>query len=124
MAWLLLSSCSTLRLAPPGGTLLGESFVDSSDQTSRVSIKAYSGTVKAIRFMANGNEIEIEKIILGFDGGEKLAIDEKLLLSVGALSRRIELTGAKPALKSIEFTYRPVGSWMTGRTDILVYGIK
>ena len=121
---LTLVACSTLRLAPPGGTLLGETFLDSIDQTGRVAVKKYEGTVKAFRIMANGNEIEMERIVISFDGGEKQKVEGKLHLLVGALSRRVNLDDGKPPITAIEFTYRPLGSWVSGRADLLVYGFK
>jgi hypothetical protein len=124
----LFSSCTTIKFNSPGGILLGECAVDSTDQTGRVVVEKYDGTLKSIRFMVNGNDLELSNIVVVFDGGQRQKIDKTLLLSVGALSQQIGLENAEPIIQSIEFSYRTVGDWSSDRAndraDVLVYGVK
>jgi hypothetical protein len=123
-AFLLLSSCQTIRVAPPGGLLLGQHAIEPTDQTARILIKDYTGTLKAVRFIGNGNDLELSNVVFVFDGGERQKIQNKLNLLMGALSRSIGLEEGKPNLRAIEFTYRAAGDWSGNHVEVLVYGIK
>jgi len=70
------------------------------------------------------NDIELFDLVVDFGNGQRQSINTRLVFNEGSRSRQIDLDGRERRIRSIQFTYKTVGSWQEGRARVAVYGVK
>ena len=129
MKWTLLIAVVALALAscvsmPTGNVLLGERAVDFRAEHDSIGVGGYEGGFRALSFEVEKNNIELFNMVIIYGDGQRERIDTRLVFDAGTRSRIINFAGGKRHIRSIEFSYRTVGSWLEGRARVRVYGIR
>lgn len=124
VAALALVLCSQASAAPKGAILLGERKVDFKADRDVIPVGKYEGFFKSIYFEVEKNDVELFNMVVVYGNGERQKIETRLIFNEKARSRIIRLEGGERRIRSIEFYYKTVGTWLEGRARILVYGIK
>lgn len=110
--------------APEQSVLLGEQDVDFRVDHDTISVGNYEGYFKALFFIVENNDIELFNLVVDFGNGERQGFDTRLIFNEGSRSRQIDLSGGERRIRSIQFTYRTVGTWQDGKAHVAVYGVK
>ncbi len=118
---LALASCVSV---PSGNVFLGERAVDFRAEHDAIGVGSYEGWFKALSIEVEKNDIELFSMIVIYGDGQRERIDTRLVFDAGTRSRIISLQGGRRHIRSIEFSYKTVGSWLDGRARIRVYGIR
>jgi hypothetical protein len=121
---LFVSACMTVVAQPEGSVMLGERMVDFRADHDVISVGNYEGFFRAISFQVEKNDIELFNLVVVYGNGEREKIGTRLVFHEGSRSRVVDLPGGKRRIKSIQFTYKTVGTWAEGRARVLVYGVK
>ncbi|MEO7266012.1 MAG: hypothetical protein ABIW38_13940 [Ferruginibacter sp.] len=117
-------SCSSSRrtlAVEEGWDLLGELKVDFGRDRDILEILR-STRYTNIKFKVEGKEIRLNELKVVYRNGDKLepTIDETI--AADQFSRIIELGPEGKEILRIEFRYRTVGSLLTGRAKVIVFG--
>jgi hypothetical protein len=123
-AGIIVSSCSTISHASNEGILIGEVSVDYLDQTGRIVLSNHGESFRGLQFLVNENNIELGNIVGIFSDGERQKFGKDLSLLEGVPSRSLGLEKSNSTLQAIEFSCRPMDTWMSGRATVVVYGIR
>jgi hypothetical protein len=70
------------------------------------------------------NDIEVFDVVVVFANGQREKFDTRLSFDAGTRSRKLDFGGIRRRISSIEFSFRTVGSWIDGRAQVLVFGIR
>jgi hypothetical protein len=120
---LSVSSCVTMA-APADRVMLGERVVNFKADHDVIEVGNYEGFFRSLYFVVEKNDVEIFNIVVVYGNGERERIDTRLVFREGSRSRMVDLAGVKRRIRSIQFTYRTVGTWLEGRARVVVYGVK
>jgi hypothetical protein len=130
---LAVTSCMTVPVPARGGggggaasgrVLLGERTVNFKADHDVIGVGAYSGTFRSLYFLVEKNDVELFNIVVVYGNGDREKFDTRLIFREGSRSRALDLRGGKRIIKSIQFTYRTVGTWADGKARVVVYGVK
>jgi hypothetical protein len=110
--------------APNDSVLLGEQDVDFKVDHDKINVRGYEGSFRSLFFLVEKNDIELFDLVVVFENGDRQRIDTRLVFNEGSRSRLIDLNGGERRIKSIQFTYRTVGTWAEGKARVAVYGVK
>jgi hypothetical protein len=125
MALIVTSGCSAIEITPPDGVFLGERKVDSIGRTDRIVTNETEGTFKGVQFLVNRNSIELADVTVTFGSGVKQRLKTKFAIYEGSQSQVLLLNGGGgQPIRTIEFSYKSIGSWITGTAAVSVYGIR
>jgi hypothetical protein len=113
----------TATRAPNNSVLLGEQEVDFRVDRDKIDVRRYEGSFRSLFFLVEKNDIELFDLVVVFENGERQNIDTRLIFNEGSRSRMIDLNGGERRIKSIQFTYRTVGSRHEGKARVAVYGV-
>lgn len=116
-----LTSCVSV---PSGNVFLGERAVDFRAEHDAIGVGGYDGWFRAFSFEVERNNIELFDMVIIYGDGQRERIGTRLIFDAGTRSRVINLDGGKRRIRSIEFSYKTIGSWLEGRARIRVYGIR
>ena len=116
-------SCVTMA-APADRVMLGERVVNFKADHDVIEVGTYEGFFRSLYFAVEKNDVEIFNIVVVYGNGERERIDTRLVFREGSRSRMVDLAGGKRRIRSIQFTYRTVGTWLDGRARVVVYGVK
>lgn len=119
-----ITASRTERQAPRDSVLLGEREVDFKVDHDKIDVNRYEGSFRSLFFLVEMNDIEIFNLVVAFENGERQGIETRLVFNEGSRSRQIDLNGGERRIKSIQFTYRTVGTWQEGRARVVVYGVR
>jgi hypothetical protein len=111
-------------VAPSGSVLLGERTVNFKADHNAIGVGAYEGTFRSLYFVVEKNDVELFNLVVVYGNGEREKFDTRLVFREGSRSRTLDLRGGKRIIKSIQFTYRTVGTWADGKARVAVYGVK
>ena len=120
---LSVTSCMTVVI-PPGAVALGERTVNFRADHDVIGVGAYSGTFRSLFFVVEKNDIELFNVVVVYGNGERERFDTRLVFQEGSRSRALDFHGGKRIIRSIQFTYRTVGTWADGRARVAVYGVR
>jgi hypothetical protein len=109
---------------PKDSVLLGEQDVDFKVDHDTINVRNHEGSFRALYFSVEENDIELFNLVVDFGNGEKQMINSRLIFHEGSRSRLIDLNGRDRRIKSIQFTYKTVGTWRDGKAHVVVYGVK
>jgi hypothetical protein len=128
-AALAMMSCVTAPVpvgihAPANSVLLGERMVNFKADHDVIGAGAYSGVFRSLYFAVEKNDVELFNVVVVYGNGEREKFDTRLIFREGSRSRVLDFHGGKRIIKSIQFTYRTVGTWAEGRARVVVYGIR
>lgn len=113
------------RPAPPrDSVMLGEQEVDFKVDHDTIAVRDYQGSFGSLFFVVEKNDIELFNLVIDFGNGEKQSVNTRLVFNEGSRSRLIDLNGRDRRIKSIQFTYKTVGTWQEGKARVVVYGVK
>jgi hypothetical protein len=104
--------------------MLGEQEVDYRVDHDTIAVGNHEGSFRALYFVVEKNDIELFNLVIDFGNGEKQAMNTRLVFNEGSRSRLIDLNGRERRIKSIQFTYKTVGTWQEGKARVVVYGVK
>ena len=122
---LSVTSCMTGPLViPPGSVPLGERTVNFKADHDVIGVGAYSGTFRSLFFVVEKNDVELFNVVVVYGNGERERFDTRLVFQEGSRSRVLDLRGGKRIIRSIQFTYRTIGTWADGRARVVVYGVR
>jgi hypothetical protein len=108
---------------PKDSVLLGGQDVDFKVDHDRIDVQRHEGSFRALFFQVEKNDIELFDLVITFENGDRQKIDSRLVFKEGSRSRLIDLDGTERRIKSIQFTYKTVGSWQDGKARVDVYGV-
>jgi hypothetical protein len=109
--------------APRDSVLLGEQEVDFKVDHDKIDVKRHEGSFRSLFFQVEKNDIELFNLLVVYENGERQGIETRLIFNEGSRSRLIDLNGGERRIKSIQFTYRTVGTWQEGKARVVVYGV-
>jgi hypothetical protein len=113
------------RAGPPrDSVMLGEQEVDYRVDHDTIDVRNHEGSFRALYFYVENNDIELYNLVVEFGNGERQTISTRLVFKEGSRSQLIDLNGAERRIKSIQFTYKTVGTWQEGKARVTVYGVK
>ena len=122
---LSVTSCVTVGvLVPSGAVPLGERAVNFKSDHDVIEVGAYQGAFRSLSFVVEKNDIELFNVVIVYGNGEREKFDTRLHFREGSRSRVLDFHGGKRIIKSIQFTYRTVGTWAEGKARVAVYGIR
>lgn len=104
--------------------MLGEQEVDFKVDHDTIAVRDYQGSFGSLFFVVEKNDIELFNLVIDFGNGEKQSVNTRLVFNEGSRSRLIDLNGRDRRIKSIQFTYKTVGTWQEGKARVVVYGVK
>ena len=109
---------------PTGAVPLGERTVNWRADHDAIGVGAYEGTFRSLYFVVEKNSIELFNVTVVYGNGERERFDTRLVFNEGSRSRVLDFHGGKRIIRSIQFTYRTVGTWENGRARVVVYGVR
>ncbi|MGD0726549.1 MAG: hypothetical protein ABSB63_13405 [Spirochaetia bacterium] len=121
---LSVSACVTVLPAPKDNVLLGERVVNFKADHDTIAVGNYEGSFKSLFFKVEKNDIELFNLVILYGNGDKQKLETRLIFKEGSRSRLIDFSGGKRRIKTIQFTYKTVGSWQDGKARVVVYGVK
>ncbi len=132
---LSLSACGTIppavagAPAPKDNVLLGERVVNFKADHDTIVVGNYEGTFRegsfrSLFFKVEKNDIELFNLVILYGNGETQRLETRLIFKEGSRSRLIDFANGKRRIKTIQFTYKTVGTWQDGRARVVVYGVK
>jgi hypothetical protein len=110
--------------APKDTVLLGERMVNFKADHDTIAVGSYEGSFRSLFFKVEKNDIEIFNLVIVYGNGEKQMLQTRLIFKEGSRSRLIDFAGGKRRIRTIQFTYKTVGTWQDGRAHVVVYGVK
>ena len=110
--------------APRDNVLLGEREVNFKADHDTIAVGNYEGTFRSLSFRVEKNDIELFNLVITYGNGEKQRLETRLIFKEGSRSRLITFAGGKRRIKTIQFTYKTVGTWQDGKAHVVVYGVK
>ena len=117
-------SCMTAPPAPKDNVLLGERVVNFKADHDTIAVGSYEGTFRSLFFRVERNDIELFNLVIVYGNGDKQRLETRLIFKEGSRSRLIDFAGGKRRIKTIQFTYKTVGTWEDGRARVAVYGVR
>lgn len=117
-------SLGAVYAAPRDAVLLGERAVDFRATRDVITVGRYDGSFRSLAFEVEKNNIEIFNIVVTYEDGQRERLDTRLVFDAGTRSRMIGLEGGRRRIRTIEFEFRTVGSWLEGRARVRVFGIR
>ena len=108
---------------PHGSVYLGEQSIPFKGEQGIINVSSYNGWLKAIYFKVESNDIELFDMVITYRNGERENIDTRLIFNEATRSRVINLEGEIRHIRSIEFVYKTVGSWLDGKALLRIYGL-
>ena len=122
---LLATACITTRnRVPEGAFVLGECTVDFKGDHAAINVGTFENSFSSLVFKVVKNDIEVFDVVVVFANGQREKFDTRLSFDAGTRSRRLDFGGIRRRISSIEFSFRTVGSWIDGRAQVLVFGIR
>ena len=121
---LVFASCATGPSIPQGAVLLGEREVDFKGDHDVIQVGKDQGFFRDLLFVVENNDVQLYNLVVVYGNGEREKFDTRLNFGEGSRSRRLHVEGAKRMIQSITFTYKTVGSWLSGKARVVVYGIR
>ena len=122
VASVLMSAVGSARAADEW-FVLGEQTLKAADQG--VTIKSEGGRwakdVKQVRIGVEGADVEIKKVVLGWDNRPDDTITDIGVLKAGGNTTPKEAPGRKARLKSVTVEYKIVGSAPTAKLKVWGY---
>ena len=106
--WILLigfASSDVMADDKKGWKVLGQTIVSEGVDRTQLMINAKKGTFRQIRVQVKKAPVEIERLILHFDGNEKQVVWLKDNYEEGSWSRVVNVKGGKRAIKKVVFWY-------------------
>jgi hypothetical protein len=118
-------SCSSRKsiAIEEGWELLGEQKVNFVRDVDDVMITSRS-LFTTIRFKVEDHDVRISNLKVFFDNGDKFEPSLDDVIQAGQSSKYIELGKEGRYLSKIQFKYRTVGSVLSGRANVLIFGKK
>jgi hypothetical protein len=113
-----------LRTLMGKGELIGEIAVSFVADFDILAVGLKEGRFTKLVFQADGNDIEIERILVTYADGKKDEIPVRHRFAEGTRSRAVDLQGNRRFIRSIAFYYKTAGRLKDGRATLKVYGIK
>jgi hypothetical protein len=110
--------------APKENVLLGERVVSFKADHDTIAVGNYEGSFRSLFFKVERNDIELFNLVIVYGNGDKQILQTRLIFKEGSRSRLIDFAGGKRRIKTIQFTYKTVGTWEDGRARVAVYGVK
>jgi hypothetical protein len=110
--------------APSSSVFLGERTVNFKADHDVIGVGTYQGTFRSLYFVVEKNDVELFNVVVVYGNGDREKFDTRLVFREGSRSRTLDLRGGKRIIKSIQFTYRTVGTWADGKARVAVYGVK
>jgi hypothetical protein len=121
---LAFASCATGLNIPQGAVLLGEREVDFKGDHDTIQVGKDQGFFRALFFVVENNGIELFNLEVVYGNGEREKFDTRLNFGEDSRSRLLRVEGTKRMIQSIIFNYKTVGSWLSGKARIVVYGVR
>ena len=109
---------------PRDSVLLGEQDVDFKVDHDKIDVKRHNGSFRSLFFLVEKNDMELFNLVVIYENGERQGIETRLIFNEGSRSRLIDLVGGERRIKSIQFTYRTIGTWQEGKARVVVYGVR
>ena len=109
---------------PRDSVLLGEQDVDFKVDHDKIDVKRHNGSFRSLFFLVEKNDMELFNLVVIYENGERQGIETRLTFNEGSRSRLIDLVGGERRIKSIQFTYRTIGTWQEGKARVVVYGVR
>jgi hypothetical protein len=109
---------------PRDSVLLGEQEVDFKVDHDKFDVRRHEGSFRSLFFQVEKNDLELFNLVVIYENGERQGIETRLTFNEGSRSRLIDLVGGERRIKSIEFTYRTIGTWQEGKARVVVYGVR
>ena len=130
---LSVSACMTAPSGKPApaapaaakdSILLGEREVNFKADHDTIAVGNYEGSFRSLFFKVEKNDVELFNLVILYGNGEKQRLETRLIFKEGSRSRLIDFAGGKRRIKTIQFTYKTVGTWQDGKARVAVYGVK
>lgn len=113
------------RPTPPrDSVMIGEQDVDFNVDHDMIAVRNNQDSFRSLFFLVENNDIELFNLVVDFVNGERQAVDTRLVFNEGSRSRLIDLNGRERRIRSIQFTYKTVGTWREGKARVIVYGVR
>jgi hypothetical protein len=116
-----LVACVSL---PHGSFYLGEQTVPFQGEQGTIDVGDYGGWFRAIYFYVEKSDAELFNMFIIYENGDKEEIHTRLIFNANTRSRVINLEGGKRHIRSVDFVYKTVGSWVDGKATIRIYGMR
>lgn len=117
-------SDSEIRTLIGQAELVGELKVSFAADFDVLPVRLKEGALRRLVFLAEGNDVEVERIVVAYGDGRKDEIPLRHRFAEGTRSRAVDLEGGRRLIRSITFYYRTAGRLRDGRAVLKVYGIK
>jgi hypothetical protein len=117
-------SDSEIRTLIGKGELIGELKVSFTADFDVLPVRLKEGALRRLVFLAEGNDVEVERIVVTYGDGRKDEIPLRHRFAEGTRSRAVDLEGGRRLIRSITFYYRTAGRLKDGRAVLKIYGIK
>ncbi|NLJ47357.1 MAG: hypothetical protein GX430_12475 [Treponema sp.] len=117
-------SDSEIRTLIGKAELIGELQVNFKADFDVLPVRLKEGALRRLVFLAEGNDVEIERIVVTYGDGRKDEIPLRHRFAEGTRSRAVDLEGGRRIIRTIAFYYRTAGRLKDGRAVLKVYGIK
>lgn len=117
-------SDSEIRTLIGKADLIGELKVSFTADFDVLPVRLKEGALRRLVFLTEGNDVEVERIVVTYGDGRKDEIPLRHRFAEGTRSRAVDLEGGRRLIRTITFYYRTAGRLKDGRAVLKVYGIK
>jgi hypothetical protein len=119
------ASCSTRRsiAIEEGWDLLGEQKVNFLRDVDDVMI-TNRNLYTTVRFKVEDKDVRISNVKIYYDNGDKFEPSIDDVIAAGQSSKYIDLGKEGRYITRIQFKYHTVGSVLSGRANVLIFGKK
>ncbi len=107
---------------PAGSISLGERFVPFEGSEDVVEVGPDEGPLRSLSFVVEDEDVEITSFVVTYDNGQRERFDRRLVFLHGERMHTFRLPGDARHVRSVSFTYRPLGEWGGHRAHVQVYG--
>jgi hypothetical protein len=128
LAWSLAIACWALAPAALGAeesgwVSLGRKTVTFRADRDLMEVRSGKETFSKLKIEVEGNDLEIEKMIVAYGSGASDEIAVRHSFKEGSRSRIIDLRGRDRSIVGITFFYKTSGRLREGRASIEVFGL-
>ena len=117
-------SDSEIRTLLGKADLIGELKVSFVADFDVFPVRLKEGAFRKLAFLAEGNDVEVERVVVTYADGKKDEIPLRHRFTEGTRSRAVDLEGGRRFIRTITFYYRTAGRLKDGRAVLKIYGIK